>query len=141
MRGTTAALRPCSTPCSGPSWRPNNSGSPCSWTLYLTYIFLYLISYSGCRMVDEGNYSSAASLLHSLLWSRLAPNTSGSPCSWTIYLTHIFLYLSSHSGCRMVDEGNYSSAASLLHSLLWSKLAPNTSGSPCSWTLYLTHIF
>jgi nuclear pore complex protein Nup85 len=24
----------------------------------------------------------------------------------------------------MVDEGNYSSAASLLHSLLWSKLAP-----------------
>ena len=24
----------------------------------------------------------------------------------------------------MVDEGNYNSAASLLHSLLWSKLAP-----------------
>jgi hypothetical protein len=24
----------------------------------------------------------------------------------------------------MVDEGNYSSAAFLLHSLLWSKLAP-----------------
>jgi Nup85 Nucleoporin len=24
----------------------------------------------------------------------------------------------------MIDEGNYSSAASLLHSLLWSKLAP-----------------
>jgi hypothetical protein len=76
--------------------------------------------------VDEGNYSSAASLLHSLLWSKLAPKYF-----WVTLLMdaishpHILVgYHISYSGCRMVDEGNYSSAASLLHSLLWSKLAP-----------------